>query len=323
MKPFKNILYLCQSLDEEDQGIARAVSLAQNNQAQLLVLDVFPAISSMAGLPKEAPRAEALMQAVMQERHRRLEALIDPHRESVDIRYESLAGTRFLEAIRAVLRNGHDLVMKVAEDPPWLERLFGSDDMHLLRKCPCPVWIMKAGDKTNYAQIVAAVDIDPDDPSADPGRLNEDILHIAGSLALSDFAALHLAHAWEAPQAGFVSLWASDHDRAEREIIEGTRRSHQLGMDLLSRKLRELVGEEAYAYLSPRVHMPMGPPHKEIPAVVENVDADLVVMGTVARTGIAGLFIGNTAENVIDRLRCAVLAIKPNGFETPVRLDGA
>ncbi|MBY8964935.1 universal stress protein [Algiphilus sp.] len=321
MKQFKNILYLCQSLDEDDQGIARAVSLAQNNQAQLHVLDVFPAMTSMAALPKEAPRAEALVQAMMQERARRLEALVDPHRNTLEIRYESVAGTRFLEAIRTVLRNEHDLVMKVAEDPPWLERLFGSDDMHLLRKCPCPVWIMKAHDKTNYAQIVAAVDIDPDDPAADRGALNGDILEIAGSLALSDFAALHLAHAWEAPQAGFVSLWASDHDRAEREIIEGTRRSHQLGMDLLSRRLRDIVGEEAYAYLSPRIHMPMGPAHKEIPAVVEAVDADLVVMGTVARTGIAGLFIGNTAESVIDRLRCAVLAIKPHGFVTPVQLD--
>ncbi|MHA7834123.1 MAG: universal stress protein [Algiphilus sp.] len=321
MKLFKNILYLCQSLDDADQGIARAVSLAQNNQAQLLVLDVFPAMRSVAGLPKEAPRAEALMQAVMQERSRRLEALIDPHRKAIDIRYESIAGTRFLETIRAVLRNGHDLVMKVAEDPPWLERLFGSDDMHLLRKCPCPVWIMKADDKTNYGQIVAAVDIDPDDPSADAGQLNEDILHIAGSLALSDFAALHLAHAWEAPQAGFVSLWASDHDKAERDIIEATRRSHQLGMDLLSRRLREIIGDEAHAYLSPQLHMPMGPAHKEIPAVVERVNADLVVMGTVARTGIAGLFIGNTAESVIDRLRCAVLAIKPRGFVTPVQLD--
>ncbi|MCI5062008.1 MAG: hypothetical protein MRY71_03550, partial [Algiphilus sp.] len=118
MKQFKNILYLCQSLDEDDQGIARAVSLAQNNQAQLHVLDVFPAMTSMAALPKEAPRAEALVQAMMQERARRLEALVDPHRNTLEIRYESVAGTRFLEAIRTVLRNEHDLVMKVAEDPP-------------------------------------------------------------------------------------------------------------------------------------------------------------------------------------------------------------
>ena len=37
--------------------------------------------------------------------------------------------------IRAVLREGHDLVMKPAEDPNWFDRLFGTDDMYLLREC--------------------------------------------------------------------------------------------------------------------------------------------------------------------------------------------
>lgn len=321
MKSFQNILYLCETLDGEDRGLARAASLAHNNQARLKILDVFPVIASGYNMPKEAPRSEQLMQAVMEAREQRLSALVAPHLEKVEIEYESVSGTRFLEAIRTVLGDGHDLVIKVAEDPPWLERLFGSDDMHLLRKCPCPVWIMKADDKPNYEQIVAAVDINPDDPAADTEHLNEDILSLAGSVALSDFAALHLAHAWEAPQAGFVSLWATDPDKAEREITESTRRTHQLGMELLTRKLRELVGEAAHDYLSPRVHMPMGPAHKEIPALVEKLDADLVVMGTLARTGIAGLFIGNTAESVIDRLNCAVLAIKPRGFVSPVQLD--
>lgn len=321
MKAFKNILYLCETQQGEDRGLARAVSLAHNNQAQLKVLDVFPPMGAGYSIPTEAPSAEALMQAVMQAREQRLAELVDPYLDKVDIQYECTAGTRFLEAIRSVLRNDHDLVIKVAEDPPWLERLFGSDDMHLLRKCPCPVWIMKANDKPNYEQIVAAVDIDPDDPAADETHLNEDILELAGSVALSDFAALHLAHAWEAHQAGFVSLWASDPDKAEREITEATRRSHQLGMDLLTRKLREIVGDDAHAYLSPRVHLLMGPAHQEIPTLLKTLGADLVVMGTLARTGISGLFIGNTAETVLDRLDCAVLATKPRGFVSPVKLD--
>jgi len=54
-------------------------------------------------------------------------------------------GTGFLQIIRTVLRNGHDLVIKPAENPDFIERLFGSDDMHLLRKCPCPVWLTKPG----------------------------------------------------------------------------------------------------------------------------------------------------------------------------------
>jgi nucleotide-binding universal stress UspA family protein len=51
------------------------------------------------------------------------------------------------------------------------------------------------------------------------------------------------------------------------------------------------------------------------------LSADLVVMGTVARTGISGLIIGNTAEAILDQLMCSVLAVKPPGFTSPVKLD--
>jgi nucleotide-binding universal stress UspA family protein len=43
-------------------------------------------------------------------------------------------------------------------------------------------------------------------------------------------------------------------------------------------------------------------------------------MGTVARTGIEGLLIGNIAETILRRVDSSVLAVKPHGFETPVRL---
>jgi nucleotide-binding universal stress UspA family protein len=48
---------------------------------------------------------------------------------------------------------------------------------------------------------------------------------------------------------------------------------------------------------------------------------DLIVMGTIGRTGIPGLFIGNTAETVLRQVHCSVLTVKPQGFVTPVRLD--
>lgn len=52
--------------------------------------------------------------------------------------------------------------------------------------------------------------------------------------------------------------------------------------------------------------------------MVQTYRADLVVMGTVARTGVAGLIIGNTAEAILEQVNCSVLAIKPAGFKSPV-----
>ena len=49
---------------------------------------------------------------------------------------------------------------------------------------------------------------------------------------------------------------------------------------------------------------------------VDALGVDLIVMGTVARSGISGALMGNTAESVLDRIGCAVLAVKPSGCVT-------
>ena len=55
--------------------------------------------------------------------------------------------------------------------------------------------------------------------------------------------------------------------------------------------------------------------------MLKRLDPDLVVMGTVARTGVPGFIMGNTAEMILNQIDCSVLAIKPSGFVTPVTLE--
>ena len=42
-------------------------------------------------------------------------------------------------------------------------------------------------------------------------------------------------------------------------------------------------------------------------------------MGTVARTGIPGYLISNTAEKILTEINCSILAVKPESFSTPVK----
>jgi len=84
--------------------------------------------------------------------------------------------------------------------------------------------------------------------------------------------------------------------------------------------MRDWIGTDVYGRLSPRLHLSKGPAKTMIAIVEEGLRADLVVMGTIARTGISGLIIGNTAESILDQLTCSVLAIKLPGFSTPVKL---
>ena len=73
-------------------------------------------------------------------------------------------------------------------------------------------------------------------------------------------------------------------------------------------------------FLKPEKHLIKGFPSKVIPEFAQKIDADLVVMGTIGRTGIPGLIIGNTAEDILNQIHCSVLAVKPADFVSPVTL---
>lgn len=312
MKQFKNIL--CVVMNEEMSGptLERAVSLAENNQAKLTIIDVV----TRARMPISANSKTAMKADYMQS----LDAFVVPFRQRLDIQHDVLMGTGFLEIIRSVLRNGHDLVIKAAENPDFMERLFGSGDMHLLRKCPCPVLLTKPGEKPNYDCILAAIDFDMNTANTEEQELNQHILDLSSSLALSKFAALHLVHAWDAVGEITVRAWSDNPNEAALKYINNERSYHQNGLDQLREQLKAQIGTEAYDYLSPRFHLQQGSAIKVIPETAKLLKADLVVMGTVARTGISGLLIGNTAETILEQLRCSVLAIKPLGFVSPVKL---
>ncbi len=309
MKPFKNVLYVTEESVDQVSAVARAVSFAENNHARLTVIDVI------------SPVADAYRSDIVNYQMQKLESLIKPYQNRLEIHIDVVEGTTFLEVIRAVLRNGYDLVIKAAENPDFLKKLFGSTDMHLLRKCPCPVWLMKSPEKSNYNCILAAVDFDPLLSVASEQALNDEIVDRAAALALSDTAALHLVHAWEA----FAEKAMLAHgDISTEDIVDHVQNQqwiHKKGLNRLGEALRDRIGTDAYNRLSPIFHLPKGPAKKMIALVAAELRADLVVMGTVARTGISGLIIGNTAETILDQLTCSVLAIKPPGFKTPVKLD--
>lgn len=80
-------------------------------------------------------------------------------------------------------------------------------------------------------------------------------------------------------------------------------------------------GEAAMDYLKAQTYLPKGNVHEQIPALAKEIEADLIVMGTVGRTGVPGFIMGNTAEETLNQIDCSVLSIKPPGFVTPVTLN--
>jgi nucleotide-binding universal stress UspA family protein len=320
MKRFKNILYVYENSVPQDATIASAVALAKSNQAALTLIDVVPVVSAGIGMPPGGPISSDLQEAVINKHRQSLELLAAPYQKQLNIHIEVLVGKQFLEVIRSVIKNEHDLLIKPAENPDYIERLFGSDDMHILRKCPCPVWLMKSKEVIKHECILAAIDFDPEDEFSEENELNRKIFELAASLSISDSSALHLVHVWDVIAVTLISMWANDPDVTKDDQTEAVRSLHEDQLSQLDDELRKHIGIEAYNYLSPNIHLVRGDAKNVIPAMVESMKVDLVVMGTVARTGIPGFIIGNTAEAILDQLKCSVLAIKPPGFVSPVKL---
>jgi len=324
MKRFKDILYVMVSNSTNDVALNHAVVLANNNQANLTVIQIIDRIPSSIQLHGHSLSTQNFREKLVAEQTTKLQTQVNSLKQKTEIKTKTLIGTSFIEIIREVLRNNYDLVVKTAENGTLLDRLFGSDDMHLLRKCPCPVWLIKSTSTYKYQRIIAAVDIDDFNQSEQLNTrqlLNLQILEMASSLALSEFAELHIANAWEEVSEGLLrstSIGIQESDIVT--FIEQERRQHQQNLNELISGIMKNIGPTAMEYIKPQTHQLRGVAHREIPLLAKNIEADLVVMGTVARTGISGFFMGNTAETILNQLNCSVLAIKPKGFKTPITL---
>jgi universal stress protein E len=325
MKRFKHILCMVASGEQDRLALERAVSLAENNHAELTVASVTQQVTGDIEINDGDPVSVDLQQAIVKARQQELESLVQPYRERLPIQTSVLVGISFLEIIREVLRHGYDLVIKIPDTADWMDQLFGSDDMHLLRKCPCPVWLIRSEAAKPYRRILAAVDVnDQGRPEEHKARtaLNRQILEMAISLAISEFAELHIVNAWDAiGESAMRGVFLHTPEDKIIAYVEQIRQHQATRFDSLIQEVTNSMGEDAVNYLKPQTHLVKGQARKEIPALAKQISCDLVVMGTVARTGIPGFIMGNTAETILNQIDCSVLAIKPPGFQTPVTIE--
>ncbi len=321
MRSFRNILVVVEEESQHAAAYAEAVGLARENDARLTFLDIAVAspgefarlLSLLPGVAAEGPGAE-----LVRYHAERAEAFAAAARaEGIEAEAAVEDGTPFIAVIGRVLAAGHDLVLKgLYTGASGLPGLTRGPDLHLLRKCPCPVWIVRDEPGTGPRRILAAVDPDttPDDETRN--ALNRRVLDLAFSLAERDGATVDVVGAWRVLEenvlrTGRVHLPAEEVDT----IVE---RERQASLARLEALIAAYRGRPVTCNI---LHL-KGAPGDVIPEHVASAGIDTIVMGTVGRTCIAGLLIGNTAETILGRTSCAILAIKPPGFVSPVAAAG-
>ena len=133
------------------------------------------------------------------------------------------------------------------------------------------------------------------------------IVDAAISFAEIEQADLHVLHVWSLPIDDTASRAHKD------KLIE---LSKSLKEDT-QRKLDTLIGRYSHPRL--RDHLLKGKPSRVIPEFVSENDIDILVMGTVARSGVPGFLVGNTAEKILNEVDCSVMALKPKNWESPIK----
>lgn len=212
--------------------------------------------------------------------------------------------------VRRAVEIGADIVFKDTHYHPAISRaLHTSTDWNLIRTCPMPLWLVRGGDTIEKPRYLLAVD--PLHEHAKPEALDERIIEVAKTLSEKTGGEIHAFHGYNPLlKVADTAKWAVAPSRLPvEELDERMRDAHKEAFEALL---------EAHGLDLKNAHLQAGRTHELLPALALRLKADVVVMGAVGRGRLGRLFLGATAEKVMDHLPCDLVVVKPEDFETPV-----
>lgn len=303
MGPIRHILFAIKNPDAPRQpGLRKAVGIARSLGASI---ELFHALSTPVFLelePLTGRSVAELEREALALRNARLERLAARARkQGVEVTHHVEWDFPPHEAIiRRAQRSRADLIVAECHVgmrlKPWLMHL---TDWELLRLSPMPVLLLKNGKPWRKPLILAAVD--PGHANAKPARLDAAIVSQALRLKRALGGTLQAMHASMPTPLGLMS---------NDPQLDGVALS-----DLYLEHQR--IAQRKFEAFANRMHLPQAARHFvtrdpvfAIPRTASRLGADVVVMGAVSRSGLKRIFIGNTAERVLEALPCDVLVVK-------------
>jgi len=217
----------------------------------------------------------------------RLEQLMQPCKLSgVPYTTEVIWNSKWVESVvRAVKKSNCDLAIKSSYQHSRARRFFSkTSDYYLMHHCACPILFTHQAQEWKSDRILACLDLESDDPHH--ARLNHEIMRNAVAFAEIIGMDLYLACAY-------------------REVLNGDQlglANHRGGIT------REQVGK-FYGLAAERIILRQGDTVEALRSICGEVDPSVVFIGSLARTGIKGRLIGNTAEKLLDIVNGDLLTV--------------
>ncbi|WP_440682555.1 universal stress protein [Cysteiniphilum halobium] len=291
MQRFKQIALILQLDQNNNQAIEYATSITKTNHANLTVICAHR--SKLSDLNQQHISNTLEQQLLVK----------------YDIAF--LIGHPVIEITTYCHINKIDLAILAADNARGMKRFFfGSLCMSLIRKAPCPIWVTRPIQGNHYKRILICVD--PCAEDSNKQTLNTKLIEIGTSFAQYETAECHIVCAWNLPEE---STLTSPFIRTPEHVINELKMNKKMEVATAYQALQQKF---AVRLANCQTHLIYGEPVKAISQFTVEHKIDLVIMGTLARSGTYGFVMGNTAEAIINQLECSIMAIKPDGFASPL-----
>jgi len=314
MQEITKVLSVIDPTVEDQPAMRRAAWLAQQVGAELELLVCYYNEYLSGDRLFDSPSLEKARSEVIANQEGHLEELAEPIRETGVVVTTSAVWDHPLHEgiVRHSVASGADIIFKDTHHHSAVARaLLTNTDWNLIRACPTPLWLVKSHDLADEPVFVAA--IDPLNQHDKPAALDDEILQISKLMGDKTGGHVHAFHSYD-PRIAVATATANAYIPVSLPFDEIEKQMHEDH----EKRFNEITSfhglEDANA------HLVAGLTHEELPLIAENLKADVVVMGAVARNRWKRLFIGATAERTLEHLPCDLLIVKPDWFQTPVEL---
>lgn len=286
------------------------LQIADAQSAKVTLVTVIEKLDELKEISQYSCTALGLLDEATKSSHQALEQHVQFLKAKYpNIRYSAVVrlGIPFIEIIKAADEFEASMIVIDTHRQNKTEACQrGSTTRHLMRKSAIPIW-SSSTHNASIRRIAVAVDV----ASPEQVSFNEKILSLALEACALTGAELILLHAWRLDLGGFFHKWGSYRD---------------LDVDLISKEMRTDRADRMKSLLAPHTRSPVkqqmkllqGEAKAVIPRFVMEESIDMVIMGSLSRTGVAGFLMGNTAESMLDKLTCSVITLKPDAFRSPV-----
>lgn len=291
-----------------EAALKQAIWLGRNSSMQITLAHAYPDLRQVVHHASTKAKIDLLYgegktfdEEVRKESEKKMRKIVSSvDADDLGISYLTLIGDPSVEVIHAVQANDFDLVMAGTRGLGRWEKFFvGSTSKRLIRKCPADVWIVKAEHVGEPKIVLAATDF---------SEASKRAVHRGMAIAQKAHAEFHLLHVIDSNDVP---------DDIVEHIPEGSSLREEINREA-AKHLDDFIAALPQDVVPVQKHQTYGIPWMEVGRTAEHLHADLVVMGTIGRSGIQGLLLGNTAERVLDTCDCSILTIKPAGYESPV-----